>query len=296
MIWLVGNAGMLGAAVERLLIARGLSYLASDREVDITNPRAITTFIGNQSIDWIINCAAYTAVDKAESEEALAARINAEGPANLAAFADSRNAWLLHISTDYVFDGEKSGLYSESDAPNPKSAYGRTKLEGERRVQAATTRHLIIRTSWLYGHDGPNFVQTMVRLFAEQEEISVVDDQQGSPTFAGDLAQAILTAVTHPGPEPGLYHFSNHGSTTWFGFASEIYRQARTMNLLASPCTIRPITTDAFPRPAKRPRNSVFDKQKICTNLGVTLRPWQDALGDYLTHPDRSKLTSGGSK
>ena len=293
MIWLVGNAGMLGAAVERLLVARGLPHAASDREVDITNPGAIAEFAADRDVDWIINCAAYTAVDNAESEEALALRINAEGPANLAALAGAHNAWFLHISTDYVFDGDKVAPYTEEDRPNPRSVYGRTKLEGERLVQAATPRHLIIRTSWLYGHDGPNFVGTMLRLFEERDEIDVVSDQHGSPTFAEDLAAAIVTAATHSAPEPGLYHFSNEEVTTWFGFAKEIHRQARDTGLLSSSCAIKPITTDQYPRPAARPRNSAFDKRKIREKLGVNLRPWQDALADYLTHLAGIKSTSG---
>ncbi len=293
MIWLIGNAGMLGKAVERLLIARALPHVASDKDVDICSPDAIAEFAADRPVDWIINCAAYTAVDKAESEETLALRINAEGPENLAAFAETHNAWLLHISTDYVFDGDKIAPYTEKDHPNPRSAYGRTKVQGERLVQAATARHLIIRTSWLYGHGGPNFVQTMLRLFEERDEIGVVNDQHGSPTYARDLAKAILTAVTHPTPTPGLYHFSNEQITTWFGFAEEIHRQAQDMGILKSTCAIKPITTDEYPRPAARPRNSGLDKRKIREKLGVDLRPWQDALGDYLTYLVGIKSTSG---
>lgn len=291
MIWLVGNKGMLGTEVESILIARGLPHTVTDLEVDITGADAVESFAAGKQITWIVNCAAYTAVDKAESEEKRAMAINATGPANLAACANGMGARLLHISTDYVFDGTKTSPYLEIDQPNPQSAYGRTKLVGEAEA-ARNTGHVIIRTSWLYGVAGPNFVATMLRLMAERDTLGIVNDQQGTPTYADDLAETIVSVTTQPKAQSGIYHFSNDGRTTWYGFAREIYSQAREFGLLDNECELRPISTEEYSVPAQRPQNSVFDKTKIKTDLGIELRAWQDSLKDYLL---KVKNTTGGT-
>lgn len=282
MIWLVGHRGMLGTAVERGLVSAGLAHIVSDMDVDITDSRAVEGFAGGRDVDVIINCAAYTAVDRAESEEEKAFAINATGPANLAVFAEKKGARLIHVSTDYVFDGTKKKPYTVSDTPNPHSAYGRSKLAGEKRIAELTGNYAIVRTAWLYGLDGPNFVATMLRLMEERDELGIVDDQRGSPTYAEDLAAALIAGWRSAEPGPGIYHFTNDGETTWYGFAKEIYSRASEMGLLSSECRIKPITTHQYPTPAARPANSILDKADIVQDWGVVLRPWQESLDDYL--------------
>lgn len=281
MIWLVGNKGMLGHEVETLLASAGTDLVVSDLDVNITDSEAVNRFVMGKPITWIVNCAAYTAVDKAESEPDRAMSINRDGPENLAECATGIGARILNISTDYVFDGQKLGPYEETDRPNPQCVYGETKLAGEVAV-SKNPGHVILRTSWLYGVSGPNFVSTMLRLMDERDELGIVDDQRGSPTYAGDLAKAAKAVIDHRNPPPGVYHFSNDGETTWFGFAREIYEQALRMGLLNSECQIRPISTSEYPTPAKRPENSVLDKTRIRSELGIELSPWQDSLKHYL--------------
>jgi len=195
MIWLIGNKGMLGTEVESLLIKYRLPYVATDREIDITDCRALRQFSEDKQLYWIINCAAYTAVDKAENEPDLAFKLNADGPLNIARIAGEKQAKLIHISTDYVFDGTKEGAYVEKDSPNPISVYGGSKYEGEKNIQKSLNEYFILRSAWLYGKHGNNFVHTMLRFFREKVEIRVVGDQWGSPTYAPDLAEAILGIV-----------------------------------------------------------------------------------------------------
>ena len=206
-IWLIGNKGMLGMEVELLLKQKGLAYVATDQEVDITNLERLLCFAEDKPIKWIVNCAAYTAVDKAEDEPELAFKINAEGPKNIAEIAREKNAKLIHISTDYVFDGKKEGAYNENDATNPIGVYGKSKHQGECYIQNKLPEHFILRTAWLYGRHGNNFVKTMIRLFRERDGISIVGDQHGSPTHAPDLAQAIVKIMQINSKAYGIYHF-----------------------------------------------------------------------------------------
>jgi len=282
-VWLVGAKGMLGQAVSRALGATGVEYTATDAEVDFTDAAVVASYVERERPDWIVNCAAYTAVDQAEDEESLALRLNAAGPANLAAAAANTGASLLHISTDYVFDGTLDRPYREDDEPAPESAYGRTKLAGEEAVRSHLDRHVIIRTAWLYGHGGKNFVETMLRLMEERDELTIVDDQLGSPTNADDLAAAITRVVTHEAPTYGTFHFSGAGECSWYGFASEIYRQGRESGLLTRECTLTPVTSDQFPQKAKRPANSRLSKERIGEAYGVVPEPWQESLRRYLT-------------
>jgi dTDP-4-dehydrorhamnose reductase len=285
MIWLVGNRGMLGTEVESILKDGGAPYIATDREVDITHPDAPMEFVnarGPERLEWIINCAAYTAVDLAEDEPEKAFAVNAAGPLHLARATQASGAALLHISTDYVFNGEKVGEYTEEDPPNPLNTYGKSKLQGEQAVRSSLDRHLIIRTAWLYGTKGKNFVDTMLRLFRERREVRVVRDQTGNPTYARDLARVIVTLVSQSRPLYGTYHFTNDGRVSWFEFAVEIYREALARGIVDKGTELVPIAASEFPTRARRPRNSCLSKEKIQRELLVTTRGWRKALGDYL--------------
>ena len=282
MIWLVGNRGMLGAEVQNRLQSLDLEYAATDLDVDIADSRALEKFTERLDLSWIVNCSAYTAVDRAEDEPDQAFRINAEGVRNLALAARRKKARLLHISTDYVFDGRKEGLYLETDAPNPPGVYGRSKLEGERHIRENWDRHVILRTAWLYGPGGNNFVRTMLRLFRERDEVRVVADQWGNPTLAGDLADAVLHIITRSTVPYGIYHFTNEGRTNWFEFAREIHDQGMREGLLEKAVRIVPIQTDQYPTRATRPFNSCLSKKKIKSVFGIPIRPWQEALADCI--------------
>ena len=267
MFLVTGSNGQLGNALRRLLGSRAV-YVDRD-ELDITDAAAVNAFTGNGKFEAIINCAAYTAVDKAVSEEALAAKINVDGPANLAATGIP----LIHISTDYVFDGTSCRPYTEADRANPQSAYGRTKLAGERAVLEKASAAVIIRTAWLYSEDGNNFVKTMRRLGAEKPELRVVFDQIGTPTYAADLAAAIVEVLPHlyPGVKE-VYHFSNEGVCSWYDFACEI------MELSGLRCKVVPIESKDYPSPAARPLYSVLNKAKIKRDFGLTINHWKESL------------------
>ena len=287
MIWLIGNKGMLGTELSNALVASGLEFVGTDREVDILDPSALEAFARGKGIAWIVNCAAYTAVDKAEDEVELCARINAEGPENIARMATSLGAKLLHISTDYVFDGKGSRPYVEDDPPAPSGAYGRSKAEGEARVRAACPEHVIIRTGWLYGEHGPNFVRTMLKLMSTKERIGVVADQRGTPTYAGDLAGAIVAILRAPRAVLGTFHYANLGETTWYEFAVAIRSLGRERGLLERDCAIDALTTAEYPTKAKRPAYSVLSKGKIMAAYSLRIPRWEESLSAYL---DLSRL------
>jgi dTDP-4-dehydrorhamnose reductase len=300
MIWIVGSGGMLGRELAEALAARGHELLCSNREVDFTDPAALEAFVaarwpaggagphgaetrgGGRALSWIVNCAAYTAVDKAETESEKARSLNVEGPRNLARLAARRGSRLLHISTDYVFDGRKTRPYLESDPPAPTGVYGATKAEGERAVFEACPSAIILRTAWLYGRHGPNFVRTMLRLMAERESLGVVADQRGTPTWAADLAGAIAHIVSRAEVEPGIYHYTDSGETTWYEFAREIQRLGREAGLLGRACELKPLTTAEYPTPAARPAYSVLSKDKIERVFGIVPPSWQESLAKYI--------------
>ncbi len=224
------------------------------------------------SPDYCINCAAYTAVDKAEQEASLAHLVNAEAVGILAAVSAAHDCRFIHVSTDYVYGGDASEPYTESSPTAPGSVYGKTKLEGEREAIKNDPLSVIIRTSWVYSYYGNNFVKTMMRLMKDRKEISVVNDQKGSPTSASDLAAFILHIIGQPQWHPGIYNYSNDGEITWYDFAVEIKR------LIASDCVVHPIPSSAYPTPAKRPAYSVLDKQKIKLVFGVSPESWKESL------------------
>ncbi len=282
MIWLIGNRGMLGREIEARLAASGRLFRASDLEVDITDPEALRRFAEPLPLAWIVNASAYTAVDRAEDEAEAAFRINAQGVENIAWVAAEKGARLIHISTDYVFDGGKNGAYVETDPPRPTGVYGASKYEGERRLAQTGASSFLIRTAWLYGPGGANFVSTMLRLFRERDEVRVVSDQWGSPTLAGDLAEAVLAVIAADSRAYGIYHFTNEGRTNWFAFAGEIYRLARQRRLVDRDVCLVPIRTEDYPTRARRPANSYLSKEKIRRVFHLWIRPWQEALSEYL--------------
>ncbi len=241
-------------------------------ELDITNQLAISDFVNRNNIDGIVNCAAYTAVDKAESNKQLCTLLNTEAPAYLAAAIEKRGGWLIQISTDYVFDGTKHTPYIETDTPCPDSVYGSTKLAGELGVSKFCKNTMIIRTAWLYSTFGNNFVKTMIRLGKEKPELGVIFDQIGSPTYAGDLATVIMTAI-NKGIVPGVYHFSNEGVISWYDFTKAIHRIAGI-----GTCHVRPLHTSEYPTPAARPAYSVLDKTKIKQTYQIEIPYWEESL------------------
>ena len=293
MIWLIGNKGMLGSDVEKLLKKRGLAYWASDKEVDIGDYKALEKFGKDNKIKWIINCSGYTKVDKAEEEIDEALRINKDGVRNISLFSANRQIRLIHISTDYVFDGrqEKTAVYSEDDKINPINIYGKSKLAGEEEIKKILEKYFIIRTAWLYGLQGNNFVYTLLRLFKERDLVKVVEDQWGSPTYTVDLAVAILKIVEDNSVSYGIYHFTNKGMTSWYEFARTIYKKAKRLGLIESnkKVEIQPIKTEEYSTAAKRPRYSVLSKEKIKKEFGLKIRDWDEALEDFLVSLKRKE-------
>lgn len=241
-------------------------------QLDITDKCAVWDFVTENNIDGIINCAAYTAVDEAEHNRSTCATLNSLAPAYLAESIDSRNGWIIHISTDYVFDGTAHTPYVEQTATCPASVYGDTKLAGEIAVSSICSRHVIIRTSWLYSEYGKNFVKTMVNLGKTRDELSVIFDQTGTPTYALDLAEAIFSIISH-GIVSGIYHYSNEGAISWYDFTKAIHRIAGITT-----CNVKPIRTEDYPTPAQRPHYSVLDKTKIKSVYGISIPYWEESL------------------
>jgi dTDP-4-dehydrorhamnose reductase len=282
MIWLVGASGMLGREVSEIFRASGIDWIGSDREVDITSRPALSEYIQNLQFNWIVNCAGYTAVDKAETEGNLAYAINAEGAKNLAELAAARDAPLLHISTDYVFDGKSTRPYREEDHAAPLNVYGTTKFAGELMVRENCSRSYIIRTAWLYGQGGTNFVDTILKLMSERENLQVVSDQRGSPTWVRDLAAAIAAIIRSGKDLYGTYHYTSAGDTTWYEYAREIHRLARAKGLLARDCIINPIESALFPSKARRPAFSILSKEKIVRTFGLEIPDWRKSLARFM--------------
>jgi len=283
-ILILGAAGQLGRALRRSFAGIG-SIIAADRTlVDIADGPRLREFVRGTQPAVILNAAAYTAVDRAESEPEQARAINTACPGILAEEAKALNALLVHYSTDYVFDGSKSGPWTEDDATNPLSVYGSSKLAGERAIQAVGVRYLIFRTSWVYGPQGNNFLFTMLRLAGQRDKLSIVNDQIGAPTTSIELADATRAIVEGILADrfgatedwAGIYHMTCAGSTSWFGFAQAIFAHAEQLGV--KPPELLPISTEDYPTPARRPRNSVLSNEKINLRFGVELASWQAAL------------------
>jgi len=285
MIWLIGNKGMLGTELSILLKNEELPFIGTDKEIDITNPNSLKDFVLTQTFNWIINCAAYTAVEKAEDDVDICKKLNTFGAGNIADCAKIINAKLIHISTDYVFNGQGNKPHLEEDATDPIGVYGMTKRDGEIAVQENNPDSYIIRTAWLYGKHGNNFVHTMLRLMNERDEVKVVNDQWGSPTWTFDLAETIITLIktvdSGKSISFGIYHFTNEGIISWFDFAKEIYKQGREQGRITKECSVKPCTSAEYPAKVKRPAYSVLDKSKIKTALEIEIPAWDKSLKEF---------------
>ena len=277
-ILVTGCKGQLGREVQRLAQSHPTHhYIFTDvEELDITDANAVDTLMEREAVDCVINCAAYTAVDRAEGDEAKAQLLNATAPGFLARAVAQRGGAMIHISTDYVFDGTAHTPYTEDRPVCPVSAYGRTKLAGERAVVAACPRSVILRTAWLYSPYGNNFVKTMMRLGCERDELGVIFDQIGTPTYAADLAKAVF-AILEQDMVPGIYHYSNEGVTSWYDFALAIHRLAGIVT-----CYVRPLRTAEYPTPAVRPSYAVLDKTKIKNTYHIHIPHWYDSLRECI--------------
>lgn len=287
-VLITGSNGQVGSClVKQLQTCANTEILAVDRsELDITSKSDVIKIVDGFKPNIIINAAAHTAVDKAEIEIDLSYAINRDGPLYLAKAADKIGAALLHISTDYVFAGDKECIYSEIDPVSPQGVYGASKLAGEKVVLEACSRTIILRTAWVFGEEGHNFVKTMLRLAQQRDELSIVDDQFGGPTYAGDIAAALITiakAIHKQGKsfdnsKYGIYHFSGLPHTSWCGFAKMIFDKAVEQKVLNKAPFVKGINTDAYPTPAKRPANSKLDTQKITETFLIQPSDWQRAL------------------
>ena len=277
-ILVTGSKGQLGRCLQDVSKNyKDWDFVFSDRDsLDITNKDLVFENFKNNSYDFCINCAAYTAVDKAEEEKEVAFLVNAEAVKCLAEACKKLNCTLLHISTDFVFDGTKATPYTETDIPNPINVYGASKLKGEQYVQELLEKYFIIRTSWVYSEYGNNFVKTMLRLGSERDEISVVDNQFGSPTYARNLAEVIIKIISGGLSDFRVYHYSNEGVAGWYDFAKAIFDDSGTTIKLF------PINSDAYPTPAKRPTFSVMDKSRIKQTLNLVIPYWRDSLKECL--------------
>jgi dTDP-4-dehydrorhamnose reductase len=282
----LGGSGQVGTELQALRRPDDIEIVAPDKGVlDLTDHDALAGMIAEHAWSGVINAAAYTDVDRAESEQAKAFAINGQAPAQLAAETRRLGIPLIHISTDYVFDGRKGSPYVEADAPGPLNAYGRSKLAGEQAVAAGNPRHVILRTSWVYSPYGRNFVRTILRLAAERNRLTIVADQRGCPTAARDVAQACLTVALRCASRPehgpyGLYHLAGESEATWFEFAKTIVELAH----LPRPVEVVPIRSVDYPTPATRPADTRFDCAALVRDFGIKPRPWRDALANTLGH------------
>ncbi len=295
-VLLTGAKGQVGWELSNLGGKHGLEILALDRsELDITDPVSVSKQVNRAGVSLVVNAAGYTAVDQAESEPELAFAVNRDGPAYLASACRKAGIPLVHISTDYVFDGQKEGPYLVTDPVSPLSVYGKSKAEGEAEVRKYLKEHFILRTGWVYGVHGDNFVKTMLRLGREREAVQVVSDQYGCPTYAADLAETILkiSARFLQGGQVqwGTYHYCGKGVTTWHGFAEEIFRLASEYASLKVK-RIEPISTSEYPTPAQRPASSILDCSVLEKTFNIHPRPWAESLAhmlDVMLSADSSK-------
>jgi len=308
MIWLIGCKGMLGSEIAKQMTEKKLPWIGTDKEVDITDINALIAFTdtvetasyfpsdikrSERKINWIINCSAYTNVEKAEEDTELAHKLNAEGPLNIARVARKISAKLIHISTDYVFNGHGSSPYTEDLPKDPLGVYGKTKAEGEDAIQKEMNTYYIIRTAWLYGFDGKNFVYTMTKAMNSHDSVKVVNDQKGTPTCAVDLAETILKLIEknnkaktffgkNSAPSYGVYQYTNAGETNWFEFTKEIYRLGKKYGRITQDCTVNPCTTAEYGAKVERPAYSVLSKDKIIKAMKLKIPTWQQSLEKFI--------------
>ncbi|WP_199119123.1 dTDP-4-dehydrorhamnose reductase [Pedobacter sp. ASV28] len=273
-ILVIGAGGQLGQCIKKVIADSGRNgfVFPEEGQADILDTVRLEELFKTAQPKYVVNCAAYTAVDKAEDEPELAKAVNEIGAKNLAVLCRSFGAILIHISTDFVFEGNEVKLLKENDEVKPINVYGLTKLDGEKAIIATLASHIIIRTSWLYSEYANNFVKTMLKLGADREELNIIADQVGTPTYAIDLANAIVDVIESPSKEFGIYHFSNEGVTSWYDFAKAIF------DLNGNKIKLNPIPTSAYPTKAKRPSFSVMDKSKIKKDYKVQVPYWLDSL------------------
>lgn len=292
----IGTSGQLATELHRQARALpvGNCHVLEPRQVDIGQRDATWTLLDDARPDVVVNAAAYTAVDRAETDEAAAFRVNSDGPRYLAAWCQAHGASLVHVSTDYVFDGSKPTPYVETDATRPLNVYGRSKLAGEAAVREVLTRHVIVRTSWVFSAHGQNFVKTMLRLARERDELRVVADQYGRPTSAADLASALLAITQALVPADaasacyGTFHFANRGETTWHALAETVVRLQQSKT--GRQPRVVPITTADYPTPAARPRSSILSSEKVEQTFGLEPRTWLEALGPVVEELLRTQV------
>jgi len=282
MIWVTGSRGMLGKDITGVLNKRGIPFVESDIEIDLTSKISVLSFVKDRNIDWIINCAAYTAVDAAEDERKKAFSVNSDVLMNLVDAAIVNDSRIIHFSTDYVYDGNKKSGYSEDDPTGPAGAYGASKLAGEIILRENYERYFIFRISWLYGFYGKNFVSTMLNLFNQKDEINVVNDQYGSPTNTFELASFIAHIIKTDPKNYGVYNFSGEGITTWYEFAREIYTRARMYGILNKDVAIHPISSSQYPTKARRPEYSYMLKEKLFNTFSYKPANWKETLDMYI--------------
>ena len=283
LVLLIGGSSQVGRELAEVRWPKGFALVAPSRgEADLTDHGALASLIAGGDWTAVINAAGWTAVDAAEENETEAFAVNAEGPAILAEETGRRGIPLIHVSTDYVFDGTKPAPYVEDDPTHPLGVYGASKLAGEKAVRTGNPQHIIVRTSWLFSRFGKNFVKTMLRIAGERDSVRVVDDQLGTPTAASDLAAAIVTIAATPdlGERAGIYHFANRGETTWCGLARRIFALSKERG--GPSATVEAIATADYPTPARRPANSRLATAKIGRVFGIVPRPWEKALADVV--------------
>ncbi len=314
MIWLIGCKGMLGSEIAHQLDEHNIPWVGSDAEVDITDPLALEAFASahdraatktggavskgktHTKINWVINCAAFTDVNRAESQAELAEKLNEAGPRNIARTARQIGAKLIHISTDYVFDGTATEPYTEQIEKAPLGVYGKTKAAGEDAVQKEMTQYYILRTAWLYGFDGKNFVYTMTKAMNTNESVQVVNDQRGSPTCTTTLASVILKIIETSEKAPtlfgknsalpyGIYHCTDIADISWFDFAQKIYSLGKKYGRINTDCSVNPCSTQDYPTPAQRPAYSVLNKDKLQKALKIKLPDWEESLEKFIKSP-----------
>ena len=312
MIWLIGCKGMLGSEVARQLDEKKLPWVGTDKDVDITDPQALFDFTNkietaayfpsdlkreDRKIKWIINCAAYTNVDKAEKEPELAEKLNSTGPLNIARTARAIGAKLIHISTDYVFNGKDNIPYTEDMPKDPLGVYGKTKAAGEENIMKEMNTYYIIRTAWLYGANGKNFVYTISNAMNNHDSVRVVNDQYGTPTYTPDLASVIIRFIDkndnakaffgkNSAPAYGIYNYTNAGKTSWYDFACEIYRLGRKTGRISSDCKIEACSTEEYGAAVERPAYSVLNKDKISKALKLKIPDWENSLEKFIKNND----------
>ena len=284
-ILVTGSKGQLGSEMVALQAQETQHqwFNLDINELDITDKNAVEQFVLSNKIDGIINCAAYTNVDKAEEDVALCYKVNRDAPQYLAQAIEKVGGFIIHISTDYVFDGTNNIPYTEQDKPNPVTIYGKSKIEGEQYVCESCKQHIIIRTAWVYSSYGKNFVKTMIKLGKEKPSLGVIFDQIGSPTYARDLAKAIITIVNQ-GIIPGIYNFSNEGVISWYDFTKHIHQLANITS-----CEVAPIHTADYPTLAQRPHFSVLDKTKIKNTYNIEIPYWRDSLEECIQLLEQQK-------